>query len=206
MFTSSAHRSGKNAAPHRFHILSNEIGDFVKRICLLGAAVAAVLILGVTSALAANSHAKKSKTSGGTKFSCTAALTLQPPSNDTNITPDSQQGVLAGANSCPKALGKGVEAITYTTADSGDLVGRWQQWFNAGTLYGTFDLTPSDNNQPSSTTSFSAASYDGTFVIKNGTGTAAKTTGTGTLKCNTQDSVHFSCKESGRMKLAGAKH
>lgn len=170
----------------------------MKRICLLGAVVAAILALGVTSALAA----KKSTTSGK-KFACVAAVTLQAPSNDTNITPDAQSGILAGAFGCPKPIGQGVEALRYTMADSGDLVGKWQQWFNTGTLYGTFDLTPNPNNQPSDTTTFSAASYSGTFVIKNGTGTAAKTTGKGTIKCATKDSVHYACKESGRMKLGG---
>jgi hypothetical protein len=199
MFTYARPGAGKNAAPallppHR----SNEIGDFVKRICLLGAVVTAILALGVSSALAA----KKSST-GGTKFACTAALTLQAPSNDTNITPDAQSGILAGAFGCPKPLGQGIDVLRYSMANSGDLVGKWQQWFNTGTLYGTFDLTPNPNSQPSDTTTFSAASYNGKFVIKSGTGTAAKTTGTGTIKCATQDSVHYTCKESGRMKLGG---
>ena len=169
------------------------------------ATVAAVLILGVTSALAASSHAKKSKSSGGTKFACTSAATLQPPSNDTNITPDSQSGVLAGTVACPKALGRGVTALQYTTAASGDLVGKWQQWFNTGTTYGTFDLTPGAT-PPSTTTSFSAAGYTGTFVIKGGTGTDAKASGKGTLRCTTKDAVHFACKQSGRISLPGATH
>ena len=169
----------------------------MKRICLVGAAVAAVLILGVSSALAAISHAKKTT---GTKFACTASVTVQVPGGDTAVTPDAQNGTLVGPASCSKLLGRGVEALQYTMADSGDLVGKWQQWFNAATVFGTFNLTPSDT-PPSTSSSFSAASYSGTFVIKNGKGAAAKATGRGTLKCSTKDSVHFICKASGRVSL-----
>ena len=169
----------------------------MKRICLVGAAVAAVLILGVSGALAASSHAKKTT---GTKFTCKTAVTLQVPGNDTTVTPDAQTGSLAGSASCAKLLGKGVAVLQYSMADSGDLVGKWQQWFNTGTVYGSFDLSPSDN-QPPTTTSFAEANYTGKFVIKNGKGIGAKASGKGTMKCSTKDSVHFSCKESGRVTL-----
>ena len=55
----------------------------MKRICLLGAAIAAVFVIGVASALAATSHAskggKKSKTPSTvtTSVSCTSSLSLQ---------------------------------------------------------------------------------------------------------------------------------
>jgi hypothetical protein len=172
---------------------SIEIGVFVKRICLAGAVVAAVLILVVSSALAA-------KKATGTKFTCHAAVTLQVPGGDNAVTPDAQSGSLAGPASCAKLLGKGVTVLQYTMADSGNLVGKWQQWFNTGTLYGSFSLTPSDN-QPTAVDSFSAASYSGRFVIKNGHGAGARATGKGTIKCSTKDSVHFTCSESGRVSL-----
>jgi hypothetical protein len=173
----------------------------VKRICLLGAVVAAVLILGVASALAATSHAAKKKaSSGGKNFACVSALALQAPANDTNITPDAQDGIEAGAATCPSPLGKGVEFLKYTTADSGDLTGQWQQWFNAGTMFGTFTLTPS-SSLPTDSNSFSASSYTGTFKVKGGSGAGAKASGKGTLKCTTQDAVHFICRESGRVTL-----
>lgn len=178
----------------------------MKRICLLATAIAAVLILGVATAMAASSHAsnggKKSKTPSTvtTKVSCTSSPVIQVAPGATDVTPASEQGSWMGPATCPR-IGHGVESESYTTADSGDLTGKWQAWFNTGTVFGTFDLTPDDNGPPPSSTSFSQASYTGTFIIKSGTGAYAKATGTGTLRCASQDSVHFSCKQSGKVSL-----
>ena len=177
----------------------------MNRICLLGAAGAAVLILGVASALAATPHAskggKKSKTPTTitAKVSCASSLTLQVAPGATDVTPAATDGSQMGTVACN--TGKGAAWESFTTADSGDLTGKWQSWFNTGSVYGTFTLTPSDNNPPTSTSTFAQASYDGTFIIKDGTGVYAKATGTGTMKCSTGDAVHFSCKQSGRVTL-----
>ena len=182
----------------------------MKRICLLGAAIAAVFVIGVASALAATSHAskggKKSKTPSTvtTSVSCTSSLSLQVEPGAQDVTPASQDGTEMGTTNCG-SVGKGAELQSFTTADSGDLVGKWQAWFATGSVFGTFDLTPSDNNPPTSTTSFSAASYSGTFIVKNGTGSLAKATGTGTLTCTTQDSVHFACKQKGKVTTPAPK-
>jgi hypothetical protein len=109
-----------------------------------------------------------------------------------------------GTTNC-SPIGRGIELQSFTTADSGDLTGKWQAWFGTGSVSGTFDLTPSDNNPPTTTTSFSAASYSGTFTVKSGTGTLAKAAGTGTLTCSTQDSVHFSCKQKGKVTTPAPK-
>ncbi|HEY2320180.1 MAG TPA: hypothetical protein VGH67_17870 [Solirubrobacteraceae bacterium] len=177
----------------------------MKRICLLGAAVAAVLILGVASAMAASSHASnggtKSKTPSTvtTKVSCAASLILQVAPGATDVTPAAQDGTQMGPVACN--TGKGVEWESFSTEDSGDITGKWQAWFNAGSVYGTFTLTPDDTSPPTTTTSFSQASYTGTFAVKNGTGAYAKATATGTLKCSTKDAVHFSCKQAGKVTL-----
>ena len=177
----------------------------MKRICLLGAAVAAVLILGVASAMAATSHAskggKKSKTPSTvtSKVSCTSSLTLQVAPGAADVTAAATDGTQMGTVAC--GASKGAAWESFTTADSGDLTGKWQSWFNTGSLYGTFALTPSDDNPPTTTSTFAAASYDGTFIVKNGTGAYAHAVGTGTLKCSTKDAVHFSCKQSGRITL-----
>jgi hypothetical protein len=176
----------------------------VKRICLLGAAIAAVLIIGVASALAATSSAskggKKSKTPSTvtTKVSCASSLLLQVPAGATDVSPASQEGTEMGTTTCAP-VGKGVEVQSFTTEDSGDVTGKWQAWFSTGTVFGTFTMTPSDNNPPTTTTSFSQASYSGTFIVKDGAGAFAKATGTGTLSCSTNDSVHFSCKQKGKV-------
>ena len=178
----------------------------MKRIWLLGTAIAAVLILGVATAMAASSHAskggKKSKTPSTvtTKVSCNSSLTVQVAPGATDVTAASEDGTWAGTSTCAP-VGHGVVWESYTTADSGDLIGKWQAWFNTGSVFGTFDLTPADNGPPTTTTSFSQASYTGTFIVKNGTGVYAKATGTGTLKCSSKDSVHFSCKQSGKVSL-----
>ncbi|MGA9859107.1 MAG: hypothetical protein WBQ18_14680 [Solirubrobacteraceae bacterium] len=139
----------------------------------------------------------KSKASPTVKVSCALAFTLQAPAGQADVTQGATSGNHAGAVVCPaKGIGRGAELDAFTTDAAGDLVGKWQQWFNTGTVYGTYDLVPGDSNP---TDSFSTASYTGTFVIKGGTGTLAKDTGKGTIKCATKDSVHYVCKESGKM-------
>ncbi len=176
----------------------------MKRICLLGAVTAAVLIIGVASALAATSSSskggKKHKTPSTvtTKVSCTSSLTLQVPAGATDVSPASQDGTEMGATTCP-GVGKGVAVQSFTTSDSGDLTGKWQAWFSTGTVFGTFTLTPSDNNPPTTTSSFSQASYTGTFDVTGGASAFAKATGTGTLSCTTNDSVHFACTQKGKV-------
>jgi hypothetical protein len=182
----------------------------VKRICLVGAAIAAVFVIGVASALAATSHAskggKKSKAPSTvtTKVACTSSLTLQVPAGAQDVSPASQDGSEMGAANC-SPIGRGVELQSFTTADSGDLVGKWQAWFGTGSVSGTFDMTPGDNSPPTTTTSFSAANYSGTFTVKSGTGTLAKAAGSGTITCSTPDSVHFSCKQKGKVSTPAPK-
>ena len=178
----------------------------MKRICLLGAAIAGILIIGVASALAAAPHAAKSggKKSSGTKLSCKGNLILQVAPGATDVTPASETGSDAGPVSC-KPFGKGFATLSYTTDAAGDLTGKWQEWFGTGSVYGTFDLTPSDNAPPTTSTSFSVQSFSGTFVIKSGTGAYAKATGKGTMSANSSDSVHFTLKASGKYSLPAAK-
>jgi hypothetical protein len=178
----------------------------VKRICLLGAAIAGILIIGVASALAAAPHAAKSggTKSSQTKLKCTSSLVLQVAPGATDVTPASETGSDAGPASCTP-FGKGFATLSYGTDAAGDLTGKWQEWFATGSVFGTFDLTPSDNAPPTTSTSFSAQSLSGTFVIKSGTGAYARATGRGTLSCNSQDSVHFSCKAAGKYALPAAK-
>jgi hypothetical protein len=182
----------------------------VKRICLLGAVTAAVLIIGVASALAATSSASKggkkhkSPSTVTTTVSCASSLVLQVPAGATQVSPAAQDGSEMGSATCTP-VGRGVAVQNYTTADSGDLTGKWQAWFNTGTVFGTFTLTPDDNSPPTTTTSFSQASYTGTFDVTGGSGAFAKATGTGTLTCATQDSVHFTCKQTGKVTTPAPK-
>jgi hypothetical protein len=182
----------------------------VKRICLLGAAIAGLLIIGVATAMAASPHAstkavaaKKKSTKPTfvtTKLNCTSALSLQVASGDTTVTQGATEGTEWGTTKCPSTLGSGSEFQSFTTDDAGNVSGKWQSWFNAGTVYGTYTLVPNDNNPPT-TTSFTEASYTGTVTITHGTGTDAKAAGTGTLSCQTEDSVHFTCVEKAKLIL-----
>ena len=186
----------------------------MKRICLLGAAIAGLFIIGATNAMALSSHASartaatkstsKAKSKGATfKVGCSLSLSLLAPAGSSDVTAAAPTGNHAGTTKCPaKGVGKGSEWDSFTTSDSGDLVGKWQEWFNTGSLYGTYDLTPSDS-QPSDPSNFAAASYVGTVVVKGGTGMFAKDdtkrTSPGTMKCSTQDSVHYTCKQFAKL-------
>jgi hypothetical protein len=182
----------------------------VKRICLLGAAIAGLFIIGVASAMAASPHASTQATAGKkkstmptlatTRLSCTAALSLQVASGDTSVTQGATEGTEWGTTKCPNTLGSGSELQSFTTDDAGNLAGKWQAWFNAGSVYGTYTLAPTYDNPPT-TSSFTAASYTGTVTIKAGTGADAKATGSGTLACATEDSVHFTCIEKAKLTL-----
>ena len=191
----------------------------MKRICLLGAAIAGLFIIGATNAMALGSHASartaatkstsKAKSKVATlKVGCSLSLSLLAPSGSSDVTPASPTGNHAGMAKCPaKGVGKGSEWDSFTTDDSGDMVGKWQEWFNTGTLYGTYLLTPSDS-QPSDPSNFAAAAYTGTLVVKGGTGTLAKDytkrNAAGTMKCSTQDSVHYTCKQFAKLVVPTA--
>ena len=182
----------------------------MKRICLLGAAIAGLLIIGVATALAASPHASTAAAAGKkkstkptfvtTKLSCSSKLSLQAPNGETTVTQGATDGTQYGTVACPGSLGSGVQFESFTTDDAGNVSGKWQQCFNTGTVYGNYTLVPDDNNPPT-TTSFTSASYTGTITITNGTGTDAKATGTGTIACATSDSVHFTCLEKAKLVL-----
>jgi hypothetical protein len=166
----------------------------VKRICLLGAAMAGLLVAGVATAPAATTHSTKKST----KLTCTLKLVDQIPSDDTAVTQGAGSGTQFGTAACGKPLGRGVEQDSFTLDDAGDLVGPYQQWFNTGSVRGQYVLTPNDSQSP--TLTFSQASYSGTIKVTGGTGAFNKASGTGTLTCSTQDSAHYSCTE--KLKLS----
>lgn len=181
----------------------------MKRFYLAGAAAAALLTAGLTTAPAfATSAAKKpvtvktktvvKNTAVTTKMTCDLKLATQIPSNDVTVTQGAESGTQDGRAGCAKPLFGGIEQATFLQDDSGDLTGKWQQWFNSGSVYGTYALTPEDTGPPT-TTSFTSQSYTGTMTLTNGSGVFKKATGTATLACTTTDSAHFVCTE--KLKL-----
>jgi hypothetical protein len=181
----------------------------VKRIFLVGAAMAALLTAGIVTAPASATPAATKPASVNKKpvtklepvkttLTCTLKLVTQIPSNDVTVTQGAESGTQYGRAGCAKPLFSGVEQSSFLQDESGNLSGKWQQWFNAGSLYGTYTLTAADTGPPT-TTSFTNASYTGTVTVTNGTGLFKKATGTGTLGCTTKDLAHYACTE--KLKL-----
>ena len=175
----------------------------MKRIVLIATAVAGLFTAGITTvATAATPHRQSTRVARLAHASaastihakCSLPMTTVAPNGTLGVTPGTASGYQYGDASC-STLHKGTTRIDYTTADSGDLTGKIQHWFNGGTVYGTFTLTLSADNGPPTAASFTAASYAGTVKITGGKGSFAGDTGTGTLKCSTQDAIHFSCAE-----------
>jgi hypothetical protein len=118
------------------------------------------------------------------------------------VIPPVQQGSQYGPLRCGKLLGSGIQAESFTLLDSGDLQGKYAQYFGTGTVHGTFALTPQDTGPPSSTTTFANVAYTGTVDVLGGTGAFRKAAGKGKLACASTDGVHFSCTETVRIALA----
>ena len=167
----------------------------MKRICLMGAAVAGLFTAGITSAASAAPAKTTTPTSPttmvATTLTCKIAVATQIPSNDTTVLAGSTTGRQFGSVGCGKA--SGVQRDSFTTDNAGNLSGPLQMWFRTGSLYGTYNLTVNPQTGPPTSTSFAQASYGGTMTIKGATGSYRGATGTGTLKCSTQDSAHFDC-------------
>ncbi len=176
----------------------------VRRICLVGAAIAVgPLAAGIaTVPAAAKTHRKhavkvipKPKT---INTSCSSYVSIIVAPLDTAVTPPVADGKQYGPVRCGP-LGLGVEEDTFTLQDSGDTTGTFVQFFGSGTIHGTFDLTPSDDQPPSDTGTFATTNFTGTSKVLGGTGAYRDATGAGTLTCTTPDGIHTTCTE--KLKL-----
>jgi hypothetical protein len=133
---------------------------------------AAVLTVGVSSALAAGSV--------GPGATCKYKLTN---------TPGVPTGTLAGSAKCSHPLGKGKATFKYTPVISPPdfgYSGSFKDKFKHGTLKGTFKVTGPfvPPNSPLS----------GKFKVSGGTGKLSKAHGSGTMICTTSDeTAHMTC-------------
>lgn len=173
----------------------------MKRMFLTGAALAGLCTAGLPAIAVAATPKKtelKTKTvTVKTTASCKPRLTTQVAAGATTITQGAPSGTMFGASGCGKPLGAGVTRAIYSLdADSGDLTGTIQQWFNGGSVFGTFDLAPAQPSGPPTSSSFAQEAYSGTVKIKGGTGTAKGATGSGKMTCTTSDALHYSCTET----------
>jgi hypothetical protein len=187
----------------------------------LTAVVAASLTVGVGFVGAAvakkhGGHAKSGHRKSSTKRSgknaavasamlhCSVSLTTGPEPGSAVVDQPPAQGSQYGPIHCPTAgFGGGVAADSFTVPDSGDIVAKYTDYLGAGSINGSFDLSPQESFDISS---FSSQDWSGTVTVNGGTGIYRGITGkSGTMNCTSVDSVHLTCTEAVRVKLpAGA--
>jgi len=130
---------------------------------------------------------------------CHISLSTAPPAGSPAVAQPPSGGTQAGPIHCPTAsFGAGVQWDSFKVPDSGDTIGTFTQYFDAGSIHGTFDLTPQEGSGNLTSTSFESESWLGTLKVTGGTGIykgMKSKKGTGTLTCTSPDSVHLTCKE-----------
>jgi hypothetical protein len=140
-------------------------------IAIVGMLAVAVPVVSATTSMAATSSA-------AVKTTCTF--------RNYNQTPTKLSGFSFGYVNCQKPFGNGVQSATYsatvnTKTGAATTKGSYKNWFDTGTLYGTYSLR-------GQYTSATAATFKGTFTITGGTGAFKATKkATGTLTCSTTD-------------------
>ena len=176
-----------------------------RRIWLVGTAIAAAsLVVGVGFASAASSSTSTTVKVKPINLHCNISMATQPPSGSSSVDPTAAQGNQYGTTHCPtRGFGPGMIADSFTVPDSGDNVGTYTEYFNAGSVSGTFDLTPQES-PPLTSTTFSSQSWTGTITVDSGTGVykGIKTyhkkhhpVVPGVFNCTSPDSVHLTCTE-----------
>jgi hypothetical protein len=171
----------------------------------VGAAVAvSSLALGVASPSAKThkTHKKVPKEAATitVKSTCKIGMTLAIPAGATDVTPPVDSGQMFGPESCSGGLGNGFASFTFTTADTGDLVGPFSQVLPTGGLTGSLDLAET-NSLPPSPYAFGNADLGGTLKITGGLGADKKAKGNATFVCTTPDSIHYVCLEKAKFTL-----
>lgn len=181
----------------------------MKRICLMGAAVAGLFTAGITSAataatpatsrpraVAITARAKTTSRTARVDVSCKLALATQIPAGSTSVTQGTTTGKQYGTASCGGPLFAGVTHDSFAADAGGNLSGPMQQWFRTGALHGSYTLAPSQPPEPPTPTTFATESYAGTLAIASGSGYLRDIHGRGTLSCTTTDGAHYSCSET----------
>lgn len=138
------------------------------------------------------------------KLNCKVELIAAPAEGTNVVDQPPSQGSQYGPVKChavgSSGLGRGVVATSFNVPDSGDTVGKYTEYFKAGTVRGSFDLTPQESDF--SSTSFTSQAWQGTVKVLGGTGTyhGIKGKKVGTMKCTSSDSVHLTCTEKVTLK------
>jgi hypothetical protein len=177
----------------------------VKRISLVGVALVASSLAIAVTVVPAGAKTSKGKTKTvkakpvKVEATCTSDVSIAVLPGQTQVVPPVNQGHEYGLVSCG-TLGKGVQSESLTLQDTGNYVGTYTEYFDTGTIHGTYTLIPGDSI-PTGPTTFNAANYTGTATVVGGTGAYRKAIGTGTLTCSTPDSIHSSCSEKLKLTL-----
>lgn len=139
-----------------------------------------------------------SQSSASTKLTCRISLGTVPPADSNAVNQPPASGSQYGPVHCPTAgFGGGLAGDSFTVPDSGDIVGKYIQYFKAGSVTGSFNLSPQQSGSFGAS-SFSAGTWKGPVKITGGSGAYAgikAKNATGVMTCTTLDSVHYSCKE-----------
>jgi hypothetical protein len=146
-------------------------------------------------ALAASSKGGSKAAKKATRVTCSTSTSIAVANGASQVSPPVASGDEFGSASCG-ALGSGVQWDSFTVPTSGDTVAKYVLYLKAGTIRGTYDLTPQSGQL-----NFLSTDWDGTLKVLGGTGAYKGVTGTGTMKCGTGDGIHTSCRD--RLKLKG---
>ena len=147
----------------------------MRRKSLLAGAIAIVGVLAVGVPVVGAAASTAATSSGATKVTCTFKIY--------NQTPTHLSGFAFGYVNCSAPFGTGVQSSTYSATVNSKTgaatnKGAYKNWFDAGTVHGTFSLR-------GQYTSPTAATFKGTFTITGGTGAFKATKAKGTLTCRT---------------------
>ena len=162
-------------------------------VAVLGVAVA--LVVGIAPAI--GKTARRAQGTTPLAVECNFTLTTVPPQGSTSVVAPSSSGQQYGGLSCPQSGFRGGSiSDAFTVPDSGDTVGTYVAYLNAGTLRGSFDLTPQEGTFGGG--SFQSQTWTGTVTVTRGTGVYAgdSTSKSGVMECDSPDSVHLSCDDN----------
>jgi len=98
-------------------------------------------------------------------------------------------------------------ASSFTIPDSGDTVGTYVDYLQAGSVHGAFVLTPQEGSGTLTPANFESENWTGTLTVVGGTGVYKGIKGkkdTGVLNCTSPDSVHLTCTEKIKVKVPAA--
>lgn len=168
------------------------------------AVMVASLAVGVGMAAGASPKGSGNSAIKPITLHCGVSMTTTPPAGSNVVDQPASQGDQYGPVHCrTKGFGAGMISDSFTVPDSGDTVGTYTQFFHAGTITGSFDLTPQESGEPSST-NFTSQSWIGTITVTGGTGLykgIVGKKGTGVLNCTSADSVHVTCTEKVKVRM-----